>query len=312
MSQKYYSKLRFSLNAIKSEGQKYEDLFNDVMIASRTGFRRVKAYGNIGDRKNDGFVPATGVYFQVFAPEDINNERTVVSAVSKLEEDFTKLLEHWNEFTPIKEFYFVLNDKQKGSPPPVEQKMAKLCKLHPDISFGTYTMDDLISEFMELDIEKQESIIGFIPSPNKLQTISVSALSTTIEHLISLKEVKDKPNDNFDLEEFNNKIVFNFLDNRIAQILEKAETQTYIIDEYFTRNQNKRLGEIIRNSLNYIYETEKEKYGGVVTVLNSAIIFYNILDICAVEKGDEAINSSLVLMSFFFTSCDIFEKPTKD
>jgi hypothetical protein len=312
MGQKYYSKLRFNLNAIKSDGQKYEDLFNDVMLASRTGFRRVKAYGNIGDRKNDGFIPTTGTYFQVFAPENINNERTVVSAVSKLEEDFNKLLEHWNEDTPIKEFYFVLNDKEKGSPPPVEQKIAELRKLYPDITFGTFTMDDLISEFMKLDIEKQESIIGFIPSPNKLQTISVSALTDTIEHLITLEGVQDKTNDDFDLEEFNNKIVFNQLDTRIADILEKAETQTYIIDEYFTRNQNKRLGEYIRNSLNYIYETEKEKYGGEVTISNSAIIFYNILDICAVEKGHEAINASLVLMSFFFTSCDIFEKPTKD
>jgi len=312
MSQKYYSELRFSLKAIKSDGQVYEDLFNDVMVASRTGFRRVKAYGNIGDRKNDGFIPTTGTYFQVFAPENINNERTVVSAVSKLEEDFTKLLEHWNEDTPLKEFYFVLNDKQKGTPAPVEQKMAKLRKLYSDITFGTFTMDDLISEFMVLDIEKQESIIGFIPSPNKLQTITVSALSKTIEHLTTLEGVQDKLNDNFDLEEFNNKIVFNHLDNRIAEILEKAETQTYIIDEYFTRNQNKRLGEYIRNSLNYIYETEKEKYGGEVTVTNSAIIFYNILDICAIEKGLEAINASLVLISFFFTSCDIFEKPTKD
>lgn len=312
MSQKYYSELRFSLNAIKSDGQRYEDLFNDVMLASRTGFRKVKAYGNIGDRKNDGFIPTTGTYFQVFAPENISNERTVVSAVSKLEEDFTKLLGHWNEDTPLKEFYFVLNDKQKGSPPPVEQKMAELRKLYPDISFGTFTMDDLISEFMKLDIVKQEAIIGFIPSPNKLQTISVSALTDTIEHLITLEGVQDKPNDDFDLEEFNNKIVFNHLDTRIADILEKAETQTYIIDEYFTRNQNKRLGEYIRNSLNYIYQTEKEKYGSEVTISNSAIIFYNILDICAVEKGLEAINASLVLMSFFFTSCDIFEKPTKD
>jgi hypothetical protein len=312
MSQKYYSEMRFSLTALKSDGQAYEDLFNAVMMLSKKGFRKIKAYGNIGDRKNDGFFPDLGIYYQVFAPENINKARTITDAVGKLEEDFTKLKEHWDEDTPIQKFFYVINDKQKGSPAPVEQKIALLKKLHPDIKFGTFTMDDLLKEFMSLELELQESIIGFIPAPNKLQTISVSALSQTIEHLINLEGVNDKGPEDFDLEEFNDKIKFNFLDNRIAEILEKAETQTYILDEYFSRNQNKKTGEYIRNSLNYIYETEKEKYGNVVTFSNSAIIFYNVLDVCANEKGLEAINSSLVLMSFFFTSCDIFEKPAKD
>lgn len=311
MSQKYYSELRFSLTAIKSDGQKYEDLFNDVMILSKSGFRKVKAYGNIGDRKNDGFQPSTGTYYQVFAPENIDKERTIANAVSKLEEDFTKLKAQWEDDTPIQEFYFVLNDKQKGSPPPVEQKVAELRSLYPDIIFGTFTMDDLLNEFLTLELERQQSIIGFIPSPMSLQTVSISALTCTIEHLMSFNISDDKINEDFDLEEFYDKIQFNYLDQRVSDLLEKAETQTYILDEYFSRNQNKRLKKFIRDSLNYMYETEKEKYGDVISPMNSSIIFYNVLDNCAADKGREAINSSLVLMSFFFTSCDIFEKPDK-
>jgi hypothetical protein len=311
MSQKYYSEQRFTLIALKAEGQKYEDLFNDVLILSKIGFRKVKAYGNFGDRKNDGFQPSPGTYYQVFAPENIEKERTITNAVSKLEEDFTKLKDQWDEETPIKQFYFVLNDKQKGSPPPVEQKIAELRNLYPKIVFGTFTMDDLIAEFLTLDLDKQQSIIGFIPSPASLQTVSTTALIKTIEHLMEFKTIEPKNNEGFDLEEFHDKIKFNYLDQRVSDLMEKAETQTYILDDYFSRNQNKSLKKFIRDSLSYIYETEKEKYGDTIFEINSSIIFYNILDKCATDKGSEAINSSLVLMSFFFTSCDIFEKPDK-
>lgn len=57
------------------------------MTKAEPNFQPVKAYGNIGDRKNDGFVSQTGIYYQVYAPRDVNKEKTVGDAVKKLETD---------------------------------------------------------------------------------------------------------------------------------------------------------------------------------------------------------------------------------
>lgn len=45
------------------------------MTKAEPNFQPVKAYGNIGDRKNDGFVSQTGIYYQVYAPRDVNKEK---------------------------------------------------------------------------------------------------------------------------------------------------------------------------------------------------------------------------------------------
>ncbi|MBZ4231317.1 hypothetical protein LAN31_22090, partial [Mycobacterium tuberculosis] len=42
------------------------------------GFERVKPHGNIGDRGNDGWVCGVGVYYQVYAPEDLGNDSNLM------------------------------------------------------------------------------------------------------------------------------------------------------------------------------------------------------------------------------------------
>ncbi|MCT7023062.1 hypothetical protein M1743_23715, partial [Salmonella enterica subsp. enterica serovar Saintpaul] len=74
-------------------------------------FQQVKPYGNIGDRKNDGFIKGQGVYYQVYAPEDASNN--VLAAVNKIKDDFEGLRDYWHDICPIKKYYFVLNDKYK-------------------------------------------------------------------------------------------------------------------------------------------------------------------------------------------------------
>lgn len=70
-SEKFCTKKLFELRVFKYNGQQFEDFFVEIMSKSNPDFQPVKAYGNIGDRKNDGFDKIRGVYYQVFAPEDI-------------------------------------------------------------------------------------------------------------------------------------------------------------------------------------------------------------------------------------------------
>ena len=56
---------------LKANGQKFEDIFTAVMNYAEPDFQQIKPWGNIGDRKNDGYIKSKGIFFQVFAPEEI-------------------------------------------------------------------------------------------------------------------------------------------------------------------------------------------------------------------------------------------------
>ena len=115
---------QFKLKVFQSEGTEYEKLFNDLMKLSTQGFRSVKPHGNIGDRGNDGWIQKEGKYYQVYAPEELF--KNTDKAISKVKSDFVTLKEYWDSISPIKSFYFVLNDKFKGVSPHITKLLKEI------------------------------------------------------------------------------------------------------------------------------------------------------------------------------------------
>ena len=60
----YIQLLQFKLRCYEASGDDFQRLFEDIMERARPGFVRIRPYGNIGDRKCDGFLPADGTIFQ--------------------------------------------------------------------------------------------------------------------------------------------------------------------------------------------------------------------------------------------------------
>lgn len=116
----------FRLLIHESEGQAFEDLFVKIMQYANVNFVPVKPHGSDGDRKNDGYDPSKGIYFQVYAPEDAS--KRPYNTIKKLLKDFEGLQAYWNSYTPIQEFYFVINDKYKGVYPKVHTRLKKIQK----------------------------------------------------------------------------------------------------------------------------------------------------------------------------------------
>lgn len=114
----------FRLLIHESEGQAFEDLFVKIMQYANVDFVPVKPHGTDGDRKNDGYDPTRGIYFQVYAPEDIT--KRPYSTIKKLLRDFEGLQSYWDQYAPIKEFYFVINDRYKGVYPKVHTRLTKI------------------------------------------------------------------------------------------------------------------------------------------------------------------------------------------
>ncbi len=109
VQEKALARTFFKLKIHEANGQAFEELFTAIMNYSEVDFRSIKPWGNIGDRKNDGYIKSKGIFFQVFSPEEIS--KSYLKIVKKLNDDFTGLQAQWS---PINEFYFVINDKYHG------------------------------------------------------------------------------------------------------------------------------------------------------------------------------------------------------
>jgi hypothetical protein len=108
----YIARLIFQNRIYACDGTAFECFFTQVMQCYNPNFRQVKPQGQYGDRKNDGFDSTTGTYYQVYAPEDIRIKEK--DTIEKLAADFTGLYSYWQSITPIRSFFYVVNDKYKG------------------------------------------------------------------------------------------------------------------------------------------------------------------------------------------------------
>ncbi len=306
-NEKYIARMLFKCKVLSLEGQSFENFFSSIMVKYNPNFELVKPYGNIGDRKNDGFDKIIGEYFQVYAPENIQKSATINDAVRKLEKDFQGLYDYWNTLCPIKKFNFVINDKYKGVPPEVHTTLLNLAKKYPTVNFNIFATNKLEDVFMNLDEDSIIEIVGCIVNP-ALQ-LDFSALTDVINFLMNTKE-EHKREEDLQIADFNEKIAFNNLNEEIASLLKAANYQVGNLETFFRRNSEFAKNDIQQRMIEcYITATKcidksEEHYSDLVFVRMHE-------DIC--PEGTKAIkNAALVLISYYFELCDIFEKPVKE
>lgn len=300
----YIAKIIFQNRILTYSGQQFEDFFVSIMTKSNPSFYPVKAYGNIGDEKNDGFDRTTGTYYQIFAPEDLHKDQTVYDAIKKLKTDFKGLYEHWNDTIPIKNFYFVINDKNKGLPPLIHKAIIELDKEYNDISINPFTAKDLASIFDLLNWDSRLDVIGFIPD-EILPVVEIDALNDTVSHLMKV-ELTVISLDSFIVPDFDEKILFNGLSEVVKNKLVTGSYQENILIQFFNANPGVR--EILQKKFHALYLQAKGYIPDNQEHFADSRFYYILEKAC--PKNTIPIQSSVfVLMAYYFSSCDIFEEP---
>lgn len=302
---RYIIRVMFKNKVLASDGQVFENLFTTVMVKNNKCFEQVKPYGNIGDRKNDGFIKNEGKYYQVYAPESIGkNNITINDAISKMNNDFQGLYKAWNSICPIKQFFFVINDKYKGAPPQLHSAMLELNKVYPNVGMEIITSNKLEDIFLSLDEDSVIDVVGGIPNPT-LQ-LDFSALTEVLNYLMNTKESFDRSEDLI-VPDFDKKIIYNKLSQRIAYDLRSASYQVGNLEHFFHNNSEftkndiqKKVSECYVNATKSI-PIDDENY--------SDCVFMKMIDDICPNKTQAIKNAALVLAAYYFESCDIFEKP---
>lgn len=143
-----------------SVGEDFQKVFSDIMVLCEEKFIRTDAYGNVGDRKNDGFIKESGIFFQVYGPEE--NTPNQKNAIFKMKKDFKELIKICSEekgWETVKKCIFVYNDKKKGITPPLFDA-AKIIERDFQIEVDIWGIDQILKKFDLLKDEERHSIIN--------------------------------------------------------------------------------------------------------------------------------------------------------
>ena len=304
--EKYVAKILFKNKILQYKGQSFEDFFVSVMTKAEPNFQPVKAYGNIGDRKNDGFVRSTGTYYQVYAPEEISKSKTIDDAVKKLETDFKGLYENWNDICKIKKYYFVVNDRYEGLPAPIIQKVCELNldPLYSGIEILTFTAQELQRVFESLDENDMQEVVGFIPDVSA-GMIEYDALNEVVKYLLNV-ELPEYAGDKLVVPDFAEKIIFNNLNKEIEVKLTTGSYQEGLLNKYF--NENPGIKEILQKKFNALYLQACEIIADTQENAADCRCYY-ILENSAPKRTMSIFTCIWVLMAYYFSTCDIFEEP---
>ena len=316
--EKSLTRVIFKSKVATLAGMAFQNFFTSIMTYHSNDFTTVKPQGSEGDWKNDGHEPKMGRYYQVYAPEVFEEAK----AISKITEDFDGLLLKWGNgrVYPIgvKEFYFVINDAyriQLGTYPTTLAKLEEIRKLHSLIICKPFLSKDLEDKLLDLEDDKIYSVIGFIPNPADIKVLSLSLVDEVIKYIAenpttrSLDQTLTSPI-------FKEKIVFNDL-NVTAHLLTTANYRTGTLETYFTANSNFTRQEV-RDKLKAIYEDSKQIIfpSSDDATESDHRLFYILNEITPKSTNNdqrvskELQDAALVVMSFFFEACDIFEEPT--
>ncbi|MEM6319907.1 MAG: ABC-three component system protein [Bacteroidota bacterium] len=304
--EKYIARILLQKQILQSDGQEYENLFVKIMSKHNPNFQPIKPQGSYGDRKNDGFDRKNGLYYQVYAPEDIRTKEK--ATIEKLVTDFEGLYQFWNDnVTPIKKFNYVVNDKYKGAYPSLHSELARIESNHPNVEAAPFLSWQLEDVFLQLSDDNVFDIIGLIPNPLHISDVDPSILKEVINFTLKF-ESPYKPESIPSNPNFEFKIQFNGLNDTIGSLLDMGRLQNHIITTYFELNSEFTKDEL-RNKFTFFY---KEGLKEIDNLKNkSDLLFFYILEKVSPNQTKPVQDAVIVLMAYFFEYCDIFETPPK-
>lgn len=298
--EKSFSRILFQNKVYKSDGQAFEDLFTDIMSYADNDFQKIKAWGNIGDGKNDGYIPNKGIYYQVFAPEDI--KKSYPQTVSKINTDFQGLIDQWN---PVNEFYFVVNDKYNGVNADSEKAIKNIKKKYSLKACSFFTSSDLERLLFDLSDDQIQAVVGFLPNPDLL-SLDYSVLNEVIGYIMNMPLTKIKGEIKF--PDWDEKVQFNGLTDYHKFLLNHGSQQLGALNTFLMRNAT--LADELQKQITGLYiEILKEWEKFNITGDN---IFWELMQKCSPKTGQAYQNAVITIMAKYFESCDIFEEPNND
>lgn len=287
--------LTFRLFCIEKRADEFQDLFADIMTAGYPGdFIRVRPWGRLGDRKNDGYLKSKRMLFQVYAP----NEMDANKAVNKINSDFNGALPYWEQYFGT--WVFVHNGVN-GLGPHIVSKLLELGQKHQHLVVTYWGFEELRLEMRQLDYNDLAAIFGHAPTSASLNDVGYEDLEVVLEYIagqppLSAPDLRPPSPE---------KLASNALSDNVESLLLAGMRKSDRVKSFFANYYDVEYGDRIAEAFKQRYETLKQQGLSPDQIFMELVIFAG-----GPQWGSSRHVSSVmaVLAHLLFEECDIFER----
>ncbi len=285
---------KFENAFLRAKGSAFQDFFEKLMgLAYKADFMACRPWGNRGDRKNDGFLKSEKRLFQVYAPNEMNETKTI----SKIQEDFEGAKSYWGKH--FDKWVFIHNAVD-GLPPHVHKVLLDFEKENPGITLEPWGLEELRVVFRLLTPKDMQSWFGYAPTAETKAGLGFKDLQVVLENLAdqsapSIQAVRDVPR---------RKIEANALSESVATLLKEGMSKAPLVEDFFRQWHDATLGERTAKSFRAKYESLREDFTPN-QVFNELQTWSGGAD----RGTPEHELAVLTVMAYYFERCDIFEEP---
>ena len=286
----------FTIAFLKAKGDAFQVFFETLMFkAYPNDFLACRPWGNVGDRKNDGYLPSARILYQIYAP----NEMTAAEAIKKINEDFEGAKKHWKDY--FDEWTFVHNAQDGRLGPHVIEVLAKLSQDNPQIKVGHCGYEEMLKKFRQLSLQDLESWFGPSLTMEANVNLGYSDLLAVLTHISitpipTTSEVKDVSR---------GKIEANLLSQAVADFLKIGMQKSVLVAQFFNNWRNPTYGEQIAQAFKSEYIALRDG----TPQLHPDEIFGRLETWAGGLENTTPTHKAAVLavMAYLFDKCEIFE-----
>jgi hypothetical protein len=212
---------------------------------------------------------------------------------------------------PVREYYFVLNDRFKGAHPTVETVLLRMKAKEGLSECCPFLNKDLMRVFGELDERQVISVIGHLPSPEAIPDLDYSVFTDVLNHVVQSGS-RLTPAAILRVPDFNEKISVNRISPAVAALLTAGNLQSGAVESFFGSNAGFSK-KAIRDKLAEKYVSLKTSLDGTAESdpASGDLIFFGLLNEVTPANAKSQVwqTAAVVLLGYFFESCDIYEDP---
>ncbi len=290
--EKSFYGLHIRLACCEKHGNEFQSFFERFMLMRHgDDFIVVRNYGNIGDRKCDGYLQSEQTVYQCYAPQGLMDQR---DTLTKIGEDFTGAKTHWTEMAVWR---FVTN--QRSLPPDVVRHLNTLDGNEPVISVGVFGYESIRETILFLPRERLIELFGAMPTSQQVQTLTFDDIKPVLDHI-----QKNKPDPNYPVTAPSlEKLQANGLSYDVEVLLRHGRMKEHLVEQFFNGYPDPDFGEQIAQSYRDYYQVLKSHGSSSDDIFRALQVFTGGSE-RHVPLREAAI---LAVMSYFFERCDIFE-----
>lgn len=283
----------FKIAFMEKKGEEFQYFFSSVMEKRYPAdFARVRPWGKVGDRKNDGYLKSKRFLFQVYAPLAI----VASECIAKIDEDFKEALPYWNQYF---DSWIFAHNAMGGLGPDVLRKLLELDATYSDVSVKHWGFEELRREAMLLAEQELSSLFGPAPSRQGLIDLGLQDLVPVLDHIARLPTVSEP-----DLRPVPaDKLLRNLLSDAVAVLLRAGMSRADLVRKYFKLRPP--LQDQVAQSFRAKYvelrgtsESPDDIFAGLQRFTGGSAV-----------PSPSRQNAVLAALAFFFEECDIFERP---